>query len=88
MKIEYAHTFPYDFYCENMFLGFSGKNQNFSQKRTLGFAMLCSFTFAINTSNEKYRKTQKLLTLVKYIYIYIYSFPCAHYKGIQRAGEV
>jgi len=46
-------------------LRLNGKNQNFSQKRTLGFAMLCSFTFPINISNEKYRKTQKLLTLIK-----------------------
>jgi len=46
-------------------LEFNTKNQNFSQKGTLGFAMLCSFIFAIHISNKKYRKTQKLLTLVK-----------------------
>jgi hypothetical protein len=52
MKTEYVHTFPHDFHCE-------------SQNQTMGFAMLCSFTFDINIPNEKYRKTQKLLTLVK-----------------------
>jgi hypothetical protein len=74
-------------------LGFNGKNQNFSQKRTLGFAMLWSFTFAINISIEKYRKTQILLKLVNiyiyvyiYIYIYIY-FPVSikkEYKGEEK----
>jgi hypothetical protein len=64
MKIDMFILFHMTF-TVRICLAINGKNHNFSQKRTLGFAMLCSCILAINISNENYRKTQNLLTLVK-----------------------